>query len=163
MDLQESKTNAFCGMPFTSLCLVFRSFGSWHLGSVKISHKASSLYSLITRNRQSYTRTNAGRAQWMSSMQGAKLQRYCNQEGFNSGHPRAAGAKARIGMMGNNQNNCVTPDSIIGVGIKKRFGTCCSTHSPGISAGYWTSKPNTCCSRNEAFVSGKVFAYILAQ
>ena len=42
------------------------------------------------------------------------MQDNCNRRGFNAasvGHSRA-----RIGIIGNNQNDCVTPDSRIGFG-----------------------------------------------
>ena len=38
------------------------------------------------------------------------MQPNCNQEGFNSMN------KIRIGILGNNENDCGTPDSFLGVG-----------------------------------------------
>lgn len=43
------------------------------------------------------------------------MQSLCNREGFNIRIPGRV--KARIGIIGNDQNDCMTPDSIIGLGI----------------------------------------------
>ena len=42
----------------------------------------------------------------------ASLQAKCNKEGFNS-HGRTLASKARIGIIGNKQNNCLSGDSRI--------------------------------------------------
>ena len=46
----------------------------------------------------------------------ASLQLRCNKEGFNTVSTSSANAKARIGILGNNENQCHTPDSRIGFG-----------------------------------------------
>ena len=38
------------------------------------------------------------------------MQPYCNSEGFNSL------GRVRIGILGNNENDCNTPDTFVGVG-----------------------------------------------
>ena len=85
-----------------------------HIEFIVISQQANSLHSLIADGV--YRAIPLGRDTWKSLIgsQGS-LQPYCNKEGFN-----AAGnihhSKARIGIIGNEQNNCDSPDSRIGFG-----------------------------------------------
>jgi len=46
----------------------------------------------------------------------ASLQRNCNKEGFNAACSDPRFSKARIGFLGNNENDCDTCDSRIGFG-----------------------------------------------
>ena len=64
----------------------------------------------------SYRATHAGRAEWMSLINDRLLQPYCNKEGFNVGSSSLF-TKSRIGILGNDQNDCEICDSIIGFGI----------------------------------------------
>jgi hypothetical protein len=85
------------------------------LRAFSFSYPATSLYDLIADGN--YRQTHVGRAQWKSLIYGSSLQRHCNREGFNirlgrSGHhPRV-----RFGLVGNEQNNCNSPDSFVGLG-----------------------------------------------
>jgi len=45
------------------------------------------------------------------------LQNNCNKEGFNSVVNAGTEVKVRIGIIGNEQNDCNSPDSAIGIGI----------------------------------------------
>ena len=81
---------------------------------IVINKQASSLYSLIADGE--YRSTLLGRDTWKSLIGSqASLQQNCNTEGFNAWsvrfHPRA-----RIGIIGNNENDCVWTDSRIGFG-----------------------------------------------
>ena len=62
-----------------------------------------------------------GRNKWKSLIGSeASLQPNCNQEGFNTkwsySNPGHAIRAARIGILGNEQNDCITCDSRIGFG-----------------------------------------------
>ena len=46
----------------------------------------------------------------------ASLQHNCNKEGFNTAGSNIAHSKARIGILGNNENDCSSTDSRIGFG-----------------------------------------------
>ena len=63
--------------------------------------------------------TSLGRSKWLSLLSGSYLQGNCGVEGFN------ALGLARIGIFGNNENDCRTPDTLLGVGNKNHcsFGT----------------------------------------
>ena len=82
---------------------------------VVIDKQASSLYSLIADGQ--YRATSLGRDAWKSLIGAqASLQLKCGKEGFNvlSGH--IPHSKARIGILGNQENNCDSCDSRIGFG-----------------------------------------------
>ena len=85
---------------------------------IVINKQAISLYSLIADGK--YRATSLGRNMWKTLLGSqASLQDNCNREGFNavveSTHP-----KARIGILGNEQNDCKTCDSRIGFGTGGR-------------------------------------------
>ena len=55
----------------------------------------------------------------MTLINGASLQDNCKKEGFNVKCSRS-GLKSRIGFFGNNENDCISCDSVIGFGIEMR-------------------------------------------
>ena len=86
---------------------------------VVLFKQASSLHSLISDGL--YRPTSLGRNKWKSLIGSeASLQPYCNQEGFNTkwnhSDPAHALRAARIGILGNEQNDCGSCDSRIGFG-----------------------------------------------
>ena len=83
--------------------------------SVVINHPARSLYSLIADGK--YRATSLGRNTWKKLIGSrASLQPNCNKEGFNVVGIQKAWSKARIGILGNNENDCSNCDSRIGFG-----------------------------------------------
>ena len=85
-----------------------------NLKAFSFSYPASSLYSLIRDGN--YRQTHLGRNKWKSLISGSSLQRYCNREGFNAYHEYA---RARLGLIANEQNDCGSPDSFIGLGTHR--------------------------------------------
>ena len=86
---------------------------------IVINKQANSLYSLIADGQ--YRNTSLGRNTWKTLIGSqASLQRNCNKEGFNAACEAQGYSKARIGILGNNENNCVTCDSRIGLGTGGR-------------------------------------------
>ena len=85
---------------------------------VVLSKQASSLHSLISDGL--YRPTSLGRNTWKSLIGSGSLQPNCNREGFNTKwsytHSGLAIRAARIGILGNEQNDCITCDSRIGFG-----------------------------------------------
>ena len=81
---------------------------------IVINKQANSLYSLIADGK--YRATSLGRNTWKKLIGSqASLQANCNKEGFNvAGGKRYS--KARIGIIGNNEKDCRTPDSTVGFG-----------------------------------------------
>ena len=82
---------------------------------VVIHKHANSLYSLIADGK--YRATSLGRNTWKYLIGSqASLQTNCNKEGFNAMSSDRPGSKARIGILGNEQDDCGSCDSRIGFG-----------------------------------------------
>ena len=82
---------------------------------VVIKKRASSLYSLIADGE--HRDTFLGRDKWKTLIGAeASLQINCNQEGFNSVGASHVHAKARIGIISNEQNDCSSCDPRVGFG-----------------------------------------------
>ena len=84
------------------------------LRAFSFSYPASSLYSLIADGR--YRQTHLGRNKWKSLISDSSMQRNCNREGFNARVGSNVHARARLGLIANEQNECYSPDSFIGLG-----------------------------------------------
>ncbi|XP_020602982.1 uncharacterized protein LOC110042005 [Orbicella faveolata] len=111
---KETKLPTYWNTPFSKVCLGTRNNNK--MKYTVIDKQASSLYSLIADGN--YRPTSLGRDTWKSLIgsQGS-LQSSCNQEGFNVvGSGEIYRPKARIGILGNNENHCRTCDSRIGFG-----------------------------------------------
>jgi len=81
-----------------------------------VKKQASSLHSLIADGK--YRSTSLGRNTWKTLIGSqASLQTNCNKEGLNAActYSRSP-SKARIGILGNNEKDCITCDSRIGFG-----------------------------------------------
>ena len=83
--------------------------------SVVINHQARSRFFMIADGK--YRATSLGRNTWKKLIGSrASLQPNCNKEGFNAIGASTAHSKARIGIFGNNENECNSCDSRIGFG-----------------------------------------------
>ncbi|XP_068715007.1 uncharacterized skeletal organic matrix protein 5-like isoform X1 [Montipora foliosa] len=117
-DMQETKLPTYWNTPFSKLCLGMR-IGQ-QLKFVAMNLNSNSLFSLIADGN--YRRTFVGRNTWKSLIGSqASLQRYCHREGFNAESSVASYSKARIGIIGNEQNTCSYCDSRIGFGTGGRW------------------------------------------
>ena len=152
LDLTEVKTNAFNVMPITRLRVGMAPFdGSaprWL--DLPLGSTFSSLQALIASG--SPVATSAGRAAWKGLVgPAASLQLYCNAEGIN---PSENGAVARIGLLANNENDCSSPDSVVGlgVGLPEHFGSYAATVG---NIAPWQGNDN-------GFAVIQMFGYILA-
>ena len=82
---------------------------------IVINKQANSLYSLIADGK--YRKISLGRKTWKSLIgSSASLQTGCDNEGFNNVGGSKTYARARIGILGNDQRDCNTCDSKIGFG-----------------------------------------------
>ena len=81
---------------------------------IVLNQEASSLHSLIADGQ--YRQTSLGREAWKNLISEASLQQKCNKEGFNVVSDVPNFSKARIGIVGNNENVCTTTDSRMGFG-----------------------------------------------
>ena len=114
LDQLETKLPSYWATPFTKICLGMRIGVETRF--YLLNKTASSLYSLIQDGK--YRETNLGRNEWKKLIGSqASLQPNCEREGFNVLSGNTHSSKARIGIMSNNENDCITSDSRI------RFGT----------------------------------------
>ena len=129
---EESKMASYWNTPFTKICLGMKVNGAtkW----VKMNYQASSLHNVIADGV--FQPTSFGRATWLSLIDGSGLQQNCNEEGFNVD----LSIKMRLGVAGNDQNDCNTCDSFIGFG------------------NYWKNELRACGAQNK-----NAFGYILVQ
>ena len=121
-DLKETKLPTYWNTSFSKICLGMR-IGHQEKFIV-INKQANSLYSLIADGQ--YRATSLGRNTWKKLIgSSASLQLNCNKEGFN------VLGRARIGILGNQENDCHSCDSRIGFGTETS-NTCgnVASHSP---------------------------------
>ena len=110
LDNREFKGSTYWRTSFKEICIGMKYNGI--LKAFSFSYPASSLYSLIADGN--YRQTRLGRYKWKSLISGSSLQRNCNREGFNVYH--VDHARVRLGIFSNQENDCTTPDSFIGLG-----------------------------------------------
>ena len=114
-DNQETKLPTYWSTNFSKICLGMK-IGS-QTRFVPLNQTATSLHAVISDG--AFRASNLGRERWkmLIGPQGS-LQQNCNREGFNAVCSGTSNpSKARIGILGNNQNNCVSCDSRIGFGM----------------------------------------------
>ena len=111
-DTQETKLPTYWNTSFSKICLGMN-IGQ-QMNFTVINKQANSLYSLIADEQ--YRNTSLGRNTWKTLIGSqASLQHNCNKEGFNV-VSSSTHSKARIGILGNNENDCISCDSKIGFG-----------------------------------------------
>ena len=116
---------------------------------IVIDKQAKSLYSLIADGK--YRSTSLGRNNWTSLMGSkASLQSNCNKEGFNAKCTLSGLSRTRIGILGNDKNDCGACNSRLGFG----------------SEGNFDGRRNTCGNldnHKDKGLSIKAMGYILVQ
>lgn len=110
LDGTETKLAGFSTMPFGYLRVGMVQDGTarWLI----LSANATSLMNLMASGNRT---TAAGRSAWTRLLPRGSLQLNCNREGINVQTPSA---RARIGIVSNNQNDCRSCQSWIGFGAK---------------------------------------------
>ena len=109
LDNRQFKGSTYWRTSFKEICVAMKYNGN--LRAFSFSYPASSLYGLIADGR--YRQTHLGRDKWKSLISGSSLQRNCNREGFNV---YDSSIRVRIGVFSNQQNDCNSPNSFIGLG-----------------------------------------------
>ncbi|XP_068729152.1 uncharacterized skeletal organic matrix protein 5-like [Montipora capricornis] len=112
-DKQETKLPTYWDTHFSKICLGMRIGHNTRF--VVINRSANSLYALIADGK--YRALSLGRSMWKSLIgsQGS-LQNNCNKEGFNVQSDDKKHSETRIGILGNDANDCTWCDSRIGFG-----------------------------------------------
>ncbi|XP_067039834.1 uncharacterized protein [Acropora muricata] len=112
-DSVETKLSTYWNTPFSTICLGMKV--GQNLSFIKINKTADSLMSLIADGK--HRDTFLGRNTWKKLIGSqASLQYNCNMEGFNVVGAARQWSRARIGILGNNENDCGNCDSRIGFG-----------------------------------------------
>jgi hypothetical protein len=148
LDPPEAKLASFFTMPLTSVRVGMRQGAAtrWLI----LPATAPSLKSIFLGP---FVQTALGRQAWLSLLSSSMLQDFCDREGFNAGGDMAGDyARARIGILGNNEPECVTPDSRLGFGMA---GSLCMA-----------DPANTCGNEVRCHLTGgdltvKVFGYVM--
>ncbi|MDQ3036035.1 MAG: hypothetical protein M3Y87_26780, partial [Myxococcota bacterium] len=135
LDGTEALLQSYFSVPFTEVRVGMAPIASpTALTYATVATTAPSLSSVIAPG--TYRASTIGRATWMGIVPGGgALQPSCNREGFNVTHPTDSTspvwARARIGIIGNQEGDCFSPDSRIGIGTS---GDACGM-DPGNSTG----------------------------
>ena len=129
-DAIETKMPSYWNTSFHKICLGMKI--DERINFIVINKQATSLYSLIADGQ--YLDTSLGRNAWKKLIgPEASLQVKCSKEGFNALSTRNDASKARIGILGNNQNDCASCDSRIGFGTGGYHdnSNTCGNEAPG--------------------------------
>ena len=112
MTQNEAKLASYHNIPFTKICvgMTRNNDTNWIL----VNYTATSLYSVMVN--KTFHETKTGRAEWLSLIKSVRFQEKCNKEGFN-GKFSLRNLKFRIGIVGNNEEDCNSCDSVISFGI----------------------------------------------
>jgi hypothetical protein len=148
-EVSETKSAGFATMPFTAMRVGMFDFTDAHTRWLELEHANNSLLELFTSGYQPLAE---GRDAWKSLVASPSLQPNCNMEGFNVDAPYGVGT--RIGIVSNQENNCGTPDSRIGIGTQ---GDNCgqdTNHSSGDEAR---------CGGDAGDVSIATFGYVMVR
>jgi hypothetical protein len=109
----EMKNAGYSTLPFSALRVGMRvdveaEEGDGQTRYLTIDIEARSLRQLMVRGDEH--ETTLGRDSWRALIPLTSLQPNCNAEGINIRH------KLRFGLLGNEQDDCHTPDSFVGIG-----------------------------------------------
>ena len=108
---KEAKYPAFLNVNFTRMCVGMRKSDTTNW--LQIDASASSLHDMFSSGQ--YIPTTLGRTKWIAFGHGGSLQQNCNREGINVQRDGNV-LKVRIGIMGNGEGDCRTPDTAISLG-----------------------------------------------
>jgi hypothetical protein len=119
-EFREAKLASFTGTSFNELMAGFSANG-YHRNIVLSVLPQSSLQTLFASGTVS---VGPGRAGWLAAIQNSSLQLNCNLQGININPVPAVSQRVRVGILGNNENDCASADSRLGIG---GYGSNCAT------------------------------------
>jgi len=118
LDRNEAKLSTWNTIAFTDILIGMEqpigNMGPLALKTQKISIARPSLFALFSPN--AYVATALGRNVWKALITSSSLQPNCNREGFNSAPAGNTWPRSRIGIVSNQEGDCATPDSYLGIG-----------------------------------------------
>ena len=149
LDPVEAKFDSFALVPFTSVRLALVDGASRAV--VIPFHAADSLLAVFAPG--AFDATSIGRAGWTGLMASPSLQPNCNREGFNN--TASTYMSVRLGIFGNNEDECVSPDSRIGIGGQR---DACAASGADNTVGNATS-----CGGDNGDRDTRVFGYLFVR
>jgi len=124
----EAKFLSYTSIPFTNILGMMTGATATNVLVIPVSDGTSLLH-LISTSAQNTVNTTLGRTAWVDLTNPTATPQFnCNMEGINQG---VGGTDVRIGLVTNQENDCLTPDSATGFGISGNS----AVGSPGPSAG----------------------------
>jgi hypothetical protein len=121
--MEEAKLQPFVDAPVGEVMVLFSdndadggSPQAIITGEMVLPARADSLKQLFSFGR--YQASHQGRSNWLGAINGGAIQNNCNMEGFNVWETDRNDweGRVRIGIIGNDEDNCLSSDSILGVG-----------------------------------------------
>ncbi|XP_046863899.1 uncharacterized skeletal organic matrix protein 5-like isoform X2 [Xenia sp. Carnegie-2017] len=120
LDQNETKLPTYWSTKIKKMCVGMKVNST--IKFISFEMQAESLYDLIADGK--YTKTTLRRSQWFTLVENSFLQQYCDKEGFNVVGQLNVNARVKLGILGNEQNDCITPDSFIGFGGSHECNSC---------------------------------------
>jgi len=120
-DRTEAKLDSFNRVPFTEVLIRFETevdrstVSRW----VWMDLAADDLLSLFASGE--YVPVYLGRERWLGAIPDAQIQDNCNREGVNAGVEQN---RVRLGIVGNDEADCDSPESKLGVGSSYSCQSC---------------------------------------
>jgi len=152
LDEQEAKLRSFTSVTFVDVLVGMLDGGTrrW----LKVPFASTSMFAAMQGALWPVDdkRERVGRVGWESLLASGSLQTNCNIEGLNVA--TAGGVSVRIGIVGNNEADCTSNDSWIGVGGS---GTSCDARGT-LVAGDMAG-----CSADNGDRQTRTFAYVLVR
>ena len=111
----EGKFHDFNELKVSKICVGMKKagqgFSTTKFTEIELQESSTLLGIFKTGN---YKSTNIGRSNWLGLANNIALQPNCNKEGFNI---YQGTTRTRLGIIGNNENECNSPDSEFGFGL----------------------------------------------
>lgn len=152
IDDVEAKLPSFSTMPFTALRLGMLDGARRY---IRLEVAGASLRAMFAGGSVT---TTAGRAEWMKLLADPRLQTNCEAEGFNLTAVATYSARARLGVFGNNEADCDSPDSYIAFGAGFVMPHMCVGAEPGIVVGNYN--PASCGNTASVARATAAFGYV---
>jgi hypothetical protein len=157
LDRVEAKLASFSTVPFTAMRLGMVE-GAASVRYITIPLSASSLLALVGTTN-TFTATGVAKSTWASLMLSPSLQANCNRQGVNVYGPFGdPWPRVRIGFLANEQNECSSPDSYIGIGISATLSSLSSLGGIAPTVGN-----AACCSAANGDRATKAFGYLFVR
>ena len=138
LDTKEARLPSYSSVPFTNLRIGMK-VGVAAPNFIVVPLVGTSLFALMKGGK--YVASTVGRDVWKALLVDSSLQQFCNQEGLNT-------LACRIGITNNQENDCNSPDSWLGIG-------CGSPTAGNYANGSW--QPDNGAKNTVAF------SYVLAR